>query len=136
MRPGAEPLKKSDLRWLMDVIGEGVVKTMAPLRDRIAAVEKAGVTDVGVVYDGQRNFTLRFNIGDGTKEFSFILPIVLDRGVYREAAEYQRGDGVTHGGSYWIALGNTKDRPGAGSGWRLAVKRGQDGKDYRPAVSL
>jgi integrin beta 3 len=56
------------------------------------------------------------------------LPI--DRGVWKEGS-YARGDGVSLGGEYWIARRDTKLRPiyGPNSDWRLAVKKGRDGKD-------
>jgi len=56
------------------------------------------------------------------------LPI--DRGVYKSGAAYQEGDGITYGGSWWLAQKDTSNTPGDASGdWRLAVKRGRDGKD-------
>jgi hypothetical protein len=57
--------------------------------------------------------------------------LVLDAGVWTERA-YAAGDGVTHGGSFFIAQANTTEKPGKSDDWRLAVKRGADGRDYRP----
>jgi hypothetical protein len=57
--------------------------------------------------------------------------IVLDAGVWTERA-YVAGDAVTHGGSLFIAQAGTSERPGKSDDWRLAVKRGADGRDYRP----
>jgi integrin beta 3 len=54
---------------------------------------------------------------------------LLDAGVHKRGASYEKGDGVTHGGSYWIAIADTSETPGASNAWRLAVKRGRDGKD-------
>jgi len=59
----------------------------------------------------------------------FTLPALIDRGVYRADADYVRGDGVTYGGSFWIAQKATQDKPGTSDSWRLAVKRGADGRD-------
>jgi hypothetical protein len=42
------------------------------------------------------------------------------------------GDSVSHGGSSFIAQVNTSAKPGKSDDWRLAVKRGNDGRDYRP----
>lgn len=70
---------------------------------------------------------LRFMRGEQTKEFR--LPIVIDRGVFKEGSSYQHGDGVTWGGSFWIAQDETAEKPDSGKGWRLAVKKGRDGKD-------
>jgi hypothetical protein len=58
------------------------------------------------------------------------LATVLDRGVWREQG-YSKGDGVTWGGSFFIAQRATEaaEKPGNSDGWRLSVKKGRDGKD-------
>lgn len=55
------------------------------------------------------------------------------KGVW-EAREYQRGDWATYGGSLFVAVADVtaKDQPAASEGWRLALKRGRDGKDAEP----
>jgi hypothetical protein len=68
--------------------------------------------------------------GDIVKEAR--LPIPMDRGVYKEGGAYHGGDGVTWGGNYYIATENTSAKPDTskdGKPWRLAVRRGRDGKD-------
>jgi integrin beta 3 len=88
-----------------------------------------GFDDLSVIYDGERGFTFKLMRGEQVKTFDFTLPIVLDRGVYREENSYVKGDGVTSGGSYWIAQSDVLDKPGLpDSGWRLAVKKGRDGR--------
>jgi hypothetical protein len=76
-------------------------------------------TDQGVI--------LRFMRGGHVKDFR--LPIIVDRGVYKEGQTYRPGDGVTWGGSYWICQEETADKPDSGKGFRLAVKKGRDGRD-------
>lgn len=88
-----------------------------------------GFDDMEATYDGGRTITLRFARGDRVKEFAFEVPMVIDRGVYSQGREYSPGDGVTWAGSYWIAQERTREKPDTGKGWRLAVKRGRDGKD-------
>jgi len=90
-----------------------------------------GFDDLDVVYDGARCITLRLLKGERIKEFSFQMPIVIDRGVWIPRDEgYAKGDGCSWGGSFWIAQRDTAAKPDtADSGWRLAVKRGQNGKD-------
>lgn len=83
--------------------------------------------DVNLADDG-RTVVLSFERGELRQSFEISFPIVIDRGVYKEGAEYEKGDGVTWGGSYWIAQDKTSDKPGE-AGWRLAVKKGRDGKD-------
>ncbi len=58
--------------------------------------------------------------------------MALDAGVYQAGKkDYEAGDGVTYGGSWWIAqMDRPSEAPGKVEGeWRLAVKRGRDGKD-------
>jgi hypothetical protein len=60
-------------------------------------------------------------------------------GVWRSDVDYGVGKMVTHQGSIWacLATGNVGVRPGAGGTeklWRLAVKRGRDGRDLRGAA--
>jgi hypothetical protein len=60
---------------------------------------------------------------------------VLEKGVYKHGDQYEQGDGVTWAGSYWIAQKDgPTEKPGEGDGWRLAVKRGRDGKDGRNGI--
>lgn len=65
--------------------------------------------------------------GDLVKEAR--LPIPMDKGVFKEGQSYRAGDGVTWAGSFWIAQEPTTDKPDSGKGWRLAIKKGRDGKD-------
>lgn len=50
---------------------------------------------------------------------------------------YRKGSAVTWSGSLWIAEAATKSKPGEGSmdsrAWRLAVKKGADGRDGKDA---
>lgn len=62
-------------------------------------------------------------------------PDLVYYGVYKEGTAYSKGAAVTWGGSLWIAAETTTAKPGEGTTgsrtWRLAVKRGSDGKDLR-----
>lgn len=89
-----------------------------------------GFDNVDVIHDGERDFTLRFSQGERVKDFKFRVPAILERGVHRAGVQYQKGDGVTFQGSYWIALKDTNEKPGDGNtDWRLSVKKGRDGRD-------
>jgi integrin beta 3 len=91
--------------------------------ERIGQVLKAAkVTSA----DGGR--TLSVSLAGTVHEIKTAL--VLDAGVWAERA-YVPGDGVTHGGSFFIAQVNTSEKPGKSDHWRLAVKRGADGRDWR-----
>lgn len=91
-------------------------------------VDGLGFDDLSAEYDGERTVTLKMKRGEQVKEFAFEMPVVIDRGVYREGEAYAKGDAVTWAGSVWIAQKATDQKPDSGDGWRLAVKRGRDGK--------
>jgi len=88
------------------------------------ALKSATITTM----DGGR--TLRWTMGDIMHEIK--TAIVLDAGVWKEGTTYVAGDGVTLGGSFFIAQKETTAKPGKSDEWRLAVKRGTDGRDWRP----
>lgn len=89
-----------------------------------------GFDDLTVEQSSDRGVVLRFSRGEQVREFALNFPVVIDRGVYKSGSDYRAGDGVTFGGSWWIAQKDAPaDKPGQGDGWRLAVKRGRDGKD-------
>lgn len=78
--------------------------------------------------DDGRTLVLSFLRGDQVIRRELKTAIVLDRGVWREGA-FQKGDGVSFGGSFFIAQEDTTDKPETSKAWRLAVKRGRDGRD-------
>lgn len=83
--------------------------------------------------DDGRTIKLTFSGGGITKTSEIKTAIVLDRGVWREGT-FAKGDGVSYGGQFWIARKDTTEKPDfvEGGSWRLAVKKGRDGKDFRP----
>lgn len=88
-----------------------------------------GFDDLDFEYDGEKTAYLKFSRGEDVKEFTLNMPVVIDRGVFSEGKEYLPGDGVTWGGSFWIAQQKTTDKPDDKTSWRLAVKKGRDGRD-------
>lgn len=86
--------------------------------------------DVNLDEDG-RTVVLSFERGEMRQSFEIGFPVVLDRGVFKDGQGYEPGDGVTWAGSWWIAQEKTESKPGTDSTWRLAVKRGRDGKDAK-----
>jgi len=112
--PKGEPGRNaSDLNYLQEYVVEQV--------DRMLKTGKL-TTD-----DGGR--TLRWAIGDAVHEIK--TAIVLDAGVWKDGTTYVAGDGVTLGGSFFIAQTTTMMKPGKSDEWRLAVKRGSDGRNAR-----
>ena len=113
--PKGEPGRPAaDLTYLQNYVNEQVGR----------ALKVASFTSP----DGGR--TLRWAIGDMVHEIK--TAIVLDAGVWKEGTTYAAGDGVTLGGSFFIAQTETTAKPGKSDDWRLAVKRGSDGRDFRP----
>lgn len=87
--------------------------------------------DLALDEDG-RTVTVKMQAGDTVVEKSVKIPAVIDRGVYSKEAPYDKGDGVTYGGCFWIAQKDAPEGvPGASKDFRLAVKKGRDGKDLR-----
>jgi hypothetical protein len=88
-----------------------------------------GFDDLDVTYDGEKTITLKFSRGEVVKQFPIVMPVVIDRGVFKDGNGYKAGDAVTWAGSIWIAQKDTKAKPDSSDEWRLSVKRGRDGKD-------
>lgn len=87
---------------------------------RLKAVEERSIE---FEFDGERRITVK----SGESVETFVLPVIIDRGVHDPEQSYDRGDAVSHGGSLWVAQKDGPDhKPGEGDGWRLAVKRGRD----------
>lgn len=124
-------------KWALEVERRAVDQFQAAInripapKDGRDGTDGLGFEDLAVEYDGERAFLLKFVRGEQVKEFRFSLPIVIDRGVFRAGETYARGDSVTWDGSTWIAQCDATDKPGHSDQWRLAVKRGQNGKDGR-----
>lgn len=79
----------------------------------------------------ERTVDLRFTHGGECHSFELAFPVPIYRGVWTDA-EYTRGDMVTWAGSVWHADKATAAKPDTpDSGWKLAVKRGRDGKDAK-----
>lgn len=83
--------------------------------------------------DDLRTVTVKHSLSDGQViSKTFKTPNVIDRGIFKDGGEYAACDGVTFGGSFWIARKDSpQGKPGDAEDWRLAVKKGRDGKDAR-----
>lgn len=108
----------------------GTVQKLGPVlgKDGSPGRDGIGFDDMDFSHDGERGFTFKWTKGERVVEKHFTIPVVLDRGVFTEK-DYAPGDGVSWGGCFWIAQKETSERPGTGDGWRMAVKKGRDGKD-------
>lgn len=108
---------------LLLTLSNGDVKSLGVVVGR----NGADFTETSFDYDGERTLTIHGKSGSIAKH----LPIPLDRGYYRDGmGPIQKGDIVTHDGSAWIALKDTKERPGHDSkeDWRLLARKGRDGE--------
>lgn len=82
--------------------------------------------------DEGRTLVFEASVGEKSLQREVRTGLVLDRGIFREGTQYAKGDGVTFGGSWWVAMAaEAIDKPGTSDQWRLAVKRGRDGKDAK-----
>lgn len=80
----------------------------------------------------RRSFVQTVTLVDGrTIESEFkIIGAMQYRELHQIGKQYEMGDVVTYDGSMWVALRDTAGAPGKSADWRLAVKRGQDGKKF------
>jgi hypothetical protein len=86
-----------------------------------------GFDDMDMV-ETPEGMVLRFARGTEVKDF--LVPVVLDRGVWKLGDAYHRGAGVTFDGSFWISQNDgNADKPGTSKAWRLAVRKGKDRTD-------
>lgn len=100
-------------------------------RDGKDGLDGLGWDDLAVEQVNERTFTVKCLRGLQVKELGTLtFPVQIYRGVYVEGKSYDKGDGVTWGGSEWHCNEPTATKPGDGSkAWTLKVKRGRDGKD-------
>jgi hypothetical protein len=92
--------------------------------------------DLALSDDG-RTVTMKMQAGETIIEKSVKIAAVIDRETFKHDGTYEKGDGVSYGGSFWIAKCDApKGVPGSGeTDWRCAVKKGRDGKDLRENAS-
>jgi hypothetical protein len=108
-------------------LGVVVGRDGAPGRD---GKDGADFTEARFDYDGER--TLKA-IGKGG-EVVYRLPIPIDRGYWKKGA-YEKSDVVTEGGTAYIALRETSEKPSPQSAdWRILARKGRDGTDGRNGI--
>lgn len=116
-------------RQARDTFEKAVDKMPIP-KDGENGKDALPLEDIEITQDG-RNVTLKL----GPVERTIKLDTVLDKGVWKDEV-YEKGDAVTYGGSLWIAQSDEQEgAPGTCKSWRLAVKKGRDGKDLRDSAS-
>jgi len=92
--------------------------------------------DLTLAEDG-RTLSVKMQAGETVIEKSVKIAAVLDRGIFKHEGTYEKGDGVSYGGSFWIAkCDNPQGVPGSGeTDWRCSVKAGRPGRDLRENAS-
>ncbi len=81
---------------------------------------EAGFGFTDLTYDGERR--LIFKCFDDQK--TFVMPILIDRGVWKLDKAYERGDCISYDGGLWSAQVDSQgEKPGISKGWRLMVKQ-------------
>jgi hypothetical protein len=129
-----KPLIESHLaEWALD-FEKRAQETLQKAIDRMPAPKdgKDGLSledfEFDLAEDG-RSFTMAFVGGDHRIERTFRFPSMQYRDVWKEGESYDVNDVVTWDGSMWICRKPTKGKPGQyNKEWRLAVKRGRNGK--------
>lgn len=128
-------LKSMQAEWALDferraqALFQKAVEAIPKPKDGKDGTNGIGWDDMQVEFDGKRTVTLKWVKGDTTHEAPIVFPLPVDVGFWKEGMTAEKGDGVTHGGSYWIAQKDTTVKPELGSdAWRLAVRKGRDGK--------
>lgn len=110
-------------------MADKAIDRMPRAKDGRDGVDGIGWDAMSVEYDGERTVTLVFDKGEEQRAFPVVLPVVLDKGFWQDGTIAGQGDGFTFGGSYWIAQKDTDTKPEIGNpDWRLAVRKGRDGK--------
>lgn len=95
------------------------------IEEQIAAVFKAAS-----ITSSNGGRTLNAAFAGNSCEIKTAIPIHV--GLWKDGTAYLAGDGVTHGGQFFIAQIDTTAKPLASNDWQLVVQRGRDGRDYRP----
>lgn len=99
-----------------------------------------GIASIDVDKSSDREITVKITDSRGEQVVkTFSMQNVIYQGIYDEKkdADYEDGDMVTCGGSVWHCLSKNPGRPGdANPNWKLAVKRGQNGKDGRNGIDF
>lgn len=129
------------LQFMLDILMEAAFERIAKLegelkkskslvtKDMAGPAGRFTLDDLHVEQIDDRNVRIAMVHGDDEAAFELKFPVIIDRGIWSDRANYERGDAVTHQGSLWIAQHDNPAKPDTpDSGWRLSVKRGQDAK--------
>lgn len=129
-------LDREDLVAVARAIATAIRQASQALETRLGVLERqsaVGIKSVEIRSQGKdrRLFVQTVTLVDGRKiESEFKLTGLMQYREIYQAGKYEMGDVVTYDGSMWVAIRDTDAVPGKSADWRLAVKRGQDGKNF------
>lgn len=138
-------MREAHAKWALDFernATDVMLKAVAAIPEPKDGAPGIGWEDMHVEHDGKRMVSFVWKKGDAEHRADIVIPAVIDAGFFKEGQTYEHGDGVTFGGSYWIAQKATDAKPEVGSEfWRLSVRRGRDGKsaervETRPVIQV
>lgn len=120
-----------DMAYVLQRIDEAVANLPKPKDGRDGSLE-------GVKMAQLDDETVQFQRADGTpiEGGTFRLPGFYDKGVWKEGESYRKGYAVSFGGSVFIAQRDTTSKPETDDSWRLAVKRGRDGRNGKDVAAV
>ena len=89
-----------------------------------------GLSHIDLEQKDERTLTVKQVFASGkTSEIDMRVPAIIYRQIFNAETDYEPGDFVTHNGSVWACIKPTNATPGTkDGGWRLAVKRGLNGR--------
>lgn len=94
----------------------------------IRGTDGLSVDDLSIDFDGERRIRLSMGAGESQVSKELVVPWPIDRGAWRQR-KYERGDGTSYRGCWWLATCDTEAKPGTNGDWRLAIKKGRDGNE-------
>lgn len=122
-------LEASVAKWMLDwerraqeTLAKAIERIPVP-KDGAPGRDGFGPEDMEAKYHEEtRTLAVSWKRGDAVETREFVLEgLPRDTGTFRPDREYQKGDGATYGGSYWIRLKSGFGAPPSDA-WRLAVK--------------
>lgn len=121
-RDGALTITKSN--------GEAVKLGIVVGKDGIDGKDGLSVESLEREYDPQTHEVVeRWSLGGRTKEMRYPAGGIRAGGYWREGTKAVAGEAWTQGGSLWIAVKDTTEKPDAKSeNWFLAARAGRDGE--------
>lgn len=118
--------KDVDMSVVQQRIEEEVARIPRPKDGRDGTLEAAKFVRID-----EDTYQWQFKDGTPVEGDPVIVAGIRYEGVWREGESYKANRAVTFGGSVFISTKDTASKPETDDSWRLAVKRGRDGKNGR-----